>query len=161
MSWKRLCECENSETSVCMYCDNVVINIIVKMQNIYNLIGWNSVHFLIFFDIFNCFRTNINGMWNVWKARGDIQNIWIYTNLNHLFAGGGGGPQKDHPSLRSVTHILQWWNLAQLYLNQRRSKIYMNHVAHPLSFDDISIFSQETNKFCYIKKYRYRLYFDS
>ena len=27
-----------------------------------------------------------------------------------------GGGSKRHPSLKSVTHILQWWNLAKLYL---------------------------------------------
>ena len=37
----------------------------------------------------------------------------------------------------------------------------MNHVTHPLSSADISIFSPEINKFCYIKKYRYRLDFDT
>ena len=26
------------------------------------------------------------------------------------------GSQNGSPSLKSVTHILQWWNLAQLYL---------------------------------------------
>ena len=41
--------------------------IIVKMQNICNLIGWNSVHI---FDIFNCYRANINGMWNAGKLGG-------------------------------------------------------------------------------------------
>ena len=30
-----------------------------------------------------------------------------------LLMDGGG---KRSPSLKSVTHILQWWNLAQLYL---------------------------------------------
>ena len=35
----------------------------------------------------------------------------------------------------------------------------MNHVTHPLTFADISIFSLEFSKLCYIKKYRYRLYF--
>ena len=70
-----------------------------------------------------------------------------------------GGGAKRPPSLKSVTHILQWWNLAQLYLTQRRSKKYMNHVTHPLSSADISIFSPEISKFCYIKKYRCRLYF--
>ena len=34
-------------------------NLIVKMQNIYNSIGWNSVHI---FDIFNCDCATINGM---------------------------------------------------------------------------------------------------
>ena len=35
----------------------------------------------------------------------------------------------------------------------------MNHVPHPLSSADISFFSPEISKFCYIKKYRYRLHF--
>ena len=37
----------------------------------------------------------------------------------------------------------------------------MNHVTHPLASADISIFSPEISKFCYIKKYRYRLHFDT
>ena len=32
-------------------------------------------------------------------------------------------------------------------------------MTHPLSSADISIFSPEISKFCYIKKYRYRLHF--
>ena len=40
------------------------------------------------------------------------------------------GDQKG-PSLKSITCILQWWNLAQLYLTLRRSKKYMNYVTHP------------------------------
>ena len=72
-----------------------------------------------------------------------------------------GGRILALPSLKYVTHILQWWNLAQLYLTQRRSKKYVNHVTHPLSSADISIFSPEISKFCYIKKYRCRLGFDS
>ena len=47
------------------------------------------------------------------------------------------------------------------YLNWRRSKKYVNHVTHPLSFGDISIFSPEISNFCYIKKYRYRLHFNT
>ena len=35
----------------------------------------------------------------------------------------------------------------------------MNHVAHTPNSADISIFSPEIGKFCYIKKYRYRLHF--
>ena len=31
-------------------------------------------------------------------------------------AHGWGGGQKGPPTLKSVTHILQWWDLAQLYL---------------------------------------------
>ena len=37
----------------------------------------------------------------------------------------------------------------------------MNHVTHPLSSADISIFLPEISKFCYIKKYRYRFHLDT
>ena len=37
----------------------------------------------------------------------------------------------------------------------------MNHVTHPLNSADISNFSPEISKFCYIKKYMYRLHFDT
>ena len=54
-----------------------------------------------------------------------------------LFRGcsrmGRRGRQKAPPSLKSVTHILQWW---------------------------IPIFSPEISKFCYIKKYRCRFLLD-
>ena len=38
---------------------------------------------------------------------------------------------------------------------------YMNHVTHPLSSADISIFSPGVSEFSYIKNYRYRLHFDT
>ena len=44
-----------------------VFRIIVIMQNIGNLFGWNSVHI---FDIFNYYLANINGMWNAKKLSG-------------------------------------------------------------------------------------------
>ena len=50
----------------------IIMVIIVKVQNICNLIGWNSVHIS---DIFNCYRANINGMWNAGKLGG------IYTTF--------------------------------------------------------------------------------
>ena len=37
----------------------------------------------------------------------------------------------------------------------------MNHMPHTMRSADISIFSLEISKFCYIKKYRYRLHFDT
>ena len=37
----------------------------------------------------------------------------------------------------------------------------MNHVTDLLSSADISIFSPEITKFCYIKKYTYRLHFNT
>ena len=45
----------------------LLIVVIVKMQNICNLNGWNSVHMS---DIFNYYRANINGMWNTRKLGG-------------------------------------------------------------------------------------------
>ena len=41
----------------------------------------------------------------------------------------------------------------------KKVKKYVNHVIRSLSSADISIFSLEMSNFCYIKKYRYRLYF--
>ena len=37
----------------------------------------------------------------------------------------------------------------------------MNYVTHPLSSADISNFSFEISKFCYVKKQMYRLHFDT
>ena len=42
-----------------------------------------------------------------------------------------------------------------------KSKKYINHVTHPSNFADISIFSTEISNFCYIKKYRNRLHFNT
>ena len=56
------------------------------------------------------------------------------------------------PSLKSVTHILQLWNLEQLYFTKKWYKTYMNHLRYPLSSAGISIFSPQISKFCYIKK---------
>ena len=47
------------------------------------------------------------------------------------------------------------------YTLSKEGPKYMNHVAYPLSSADISIFSLETSKIRYIKKYRYRLHFDT
>ena len=71
------------------------------------------------------------------------------------------GEGQKSPSLKSVTYILQWWNLALLYLTWRTSKKYINHARHSLSLAGISIFSLEIDIFCYIKKYRCRLHFDT
>ena len=75
--------------------------------------------------------------------------------------GWGAKKSPPPPSLKSVTHILQWWNLAQLYLTLKRFRKYMNHITHQLSSAEISIFSPKISKICCIKKYRYRLHFDS
>ena len=69
------------------------------------------------------------------------------------------GAAKRPPSLKSVNFYNdETW---QLYFTLRRSKKYKNHLTHPLTSANISIFSPELTKFCYIKKYRYRLYFST
>ena len=47
-----------------------IIKFIIKMQNIYNFICW---------------KCNVKCK----RARQDIQNIWIYTNLKPTFGGIG------------------------------------------------------------------------
>ena len=69
-----------------------------------------------------------------------------------------GSAQKGPPSLKYVTHILQWLNLTSYTLPKEDPK-NMNHLTHPSSSVYISIFSLEISKFCYIKKYGYRLHF--
>ena len=69
---------------------------------------------------------------------------------------GGGG--KGLPSLKSVTHILQWWNLEVIPYLKKILKIYESRDT-PLTSANISIFSPEISKFCYIKKSRYRMHF--
>ena len=60
----------------------------------------------------------------------------VFNPIQMGLLGAGHGSEKGKklpPSLKSVTHILQCWNLAQLYLSWRRSKKYMNQVTQPLS----------------------------
>ena len=71
------------------------------------------------------------------------------------FLGAAHGPPEN---LSHISYSDETW---QLYLTQRRSKKYASHLTHPSSSADISIFSPEISKFCYIKKYRYRLGFDT
>ena len=75
--------------------------------------------------------------------------------------GGGRGEGKKASSLKSVTQILQWWNLASYTWPKEDPKNYINLVTHPLSFADVGTFSPGITKFCYIKKYRYRLHVDT
>ena len=53
------------------------------------------------------------------------------------------------------------WNFPQAYLTYRRFKKYTNYVKDHLSSADISIFSPSNSNFCYIKKYRHILHFNT
>ena len=56
----------------------------------------------------------------------------------------GRGVAKRPLSLKSVTHILEWWNLAQLHLTYRGPKKHKDRVTHHLSSADISIFHRKS-----------------
>ena len=89
--------------------------------------------------------------------RCSVSKVFLTLFRIGLFkAAYGWGRQKGFPSVKAVTHILELWNLAQLHLTQRRLTKYVNHVIHPLSSADISIFSPEISKLRYIKIYRYK-----
>ena len=74
----------------------------------------------------------------------------------HELEGGG----KKTPSLKSVTKSDNN-ETCYSYTLPKEYPEYMNHVTHPLSSVDISIFSPEIRKFWYIKKYRHRLHIDT
>ena len=72
----------------------------------------------------------------------------------------GGGPKR--PPLPRICHTYPtMMKLGTIipYL-KKIQKLYQSRDT-PLSSADISIFSREISKFCYIKKYRYRLHFDT
>ena len=68
--------------------------------------------------------------------------LGIYLHLLTLFrmdflgllTDGKGSGQKGPSSLKSVAHILQWWNLAQLYITYGRSKKIYKSYDTPLDF---------------------------
>ena len=70
------------------------------------------------------------------------------------FLGAAHGWGASHTSYNDKT----WHSYT---LPKIRSQKYMNHVTHLLISADISNFSPEISKFCYIKKYMYRLHFDT
>ena len=75
---------------------------------------------------------------------------------------GWGGQGKNVPPLPKICHTyptIRKFGTVISYL--KRPKKYMNHVTHPLSPTDISNFSRKISNFFYIKKYMYRLHFDT
>ena len=113
-------------------------------------IPYISNYFIVTFDVI-CKRSNAISRILFTKFKQVMSltlSVWAFFGL--LMDGG----QKFSPSLKSVTHILQWWNLAELHLTERRSKKCINHVTYPLSSSYINIFSPRISKLCYTKKYR-------
>ena len=82
-----------------------------------------------------------------------------YTILT-LFSPLDWGDQKGYPSLKCLTYPTMM-TLGTVTLTKKDQKIYINHVTCHLNSADISIFSLKISKFCYTKKYRYRLYLNT
>ena len=68
--------------------------------------------------------------------------------------GGEGGGQKG--PISKICHTYSTMiKLGTVIPYLKKSNKYMNHMTHPLSSADISIFSPEISKFCHIKKHRH------
>ena len=82
--------------------------------------------------------------------------------LNEPFWGwswmGGGAKKLPFPKICHIYPAMMKPGTVIPYL-RKTLKIYESRDTFPLSSAGISIFSQEINKFCYIRKYRYRLRF--
>ena len=129
-----------------------------------SLITWKiDISWQISISHFFCHKIQITKV--IWTVNNVFRTLSFNSIQDGSFRGcsliGGGGKKPLPPYLKAVIDILQWWNLAQLYLIFKRSSKYMIHVTHPLSSADISNFSPEISKFCYIKKYMYRLHLDT
>ena len=74
-SWLRNTQSFSNFLKALLTVSVITFPVILIMQNICNLIGWNSVHV---FDIFNYYRANINGMGNAEKL-GRIYKIFQFT----------------------------------------------------------------------------------
>ena len=99
----------------------------------------------------------------------DKSLIWYRKNfipVNPIQDGPSRGcsrisGSKKSTSLKSVAHILQWWNLVQLCFTLRKSKkIYKSRDA-PLEFCWHQHFFNENQQLCQIKRYGYKFHFDT
>ena len=87
--------------------------------------------------------------WSNLKDHRRFQHLTLFRmGIFWVAHGWGRRRAKSLPLLKiPVTHILQWWNVVQLYLTERRSKKYMNPVRDPQSSAGISIFYGKSTNF--------------
>ena len=74
-------------------------------------------------------------------------------DLFGLVTDGGRGKKTPLTKIYHTYPIVMKLGTVIPYL--KKIQKYINHVTHYLSSADISIFSPEMSKFCYMKKYRY------
>ena len=86
------------------------------------------------------------------------QSTWEFLSRNQLLNSTGA----KRPPLPKIFHASStMMKLGTVIAYLKEIQKYMNHVKHPLSSVDISNLLPEIRKFCYIKKYMYRLHFDT
>ena len=77
-----------------------------------------------------------------------------------LFGATHGWGQAKNAPIPKICHTYPtMMKLGTVIPYLKKTQKYMNHVTHPLSCPDTSSFSSEISKFCYIRKYIYRLNF--
>ena len=72
-------------------------------------------------------------------------------------SGEGEGQKASLPKICNTYPTMMKLGVVIPYLNKIQKTYKSSEI--PLRSADINIFSPEMSKFCYIKKYRYRLYF--
>ena len=72
-----------------------------------------------------------------------------------------GGAKRFHLTLKSVIFFPTIIKLGTITPYLKNFKKCINHATDSLSFADISIFSPKISNFFHIKKYRYRLHFNT
>ena len=91
-----------------------------------------------------------------------INRTLTLFRMGFFGAAHGWGRGGKKPPLPKTGHTyLTMMKLGTVIPYLEKIQKNMNHVTHPLSSADISIFSPEIGKFCYTKKYRYRVHFDT
>ena len=102
--------------------------------------------FFFFFFFFDNNRNYVKTTTFLTRFR---MGIWLLTD-------GGPGRAERFPSLKSVTDIYPtMMKLGTVIPYLKKIKKNINHVTHT------PFFLLEISKFCYMKKYRYRLHFDT
>ena len=73
-----------------------------------------------------------------------------FRGCSRMAGGGRGGKKTLLPKICHTDPTIM--KLGTVIPYPKKTQKYMNHVTHPLSFADISIFSPGIGKFCYINK---------
>ena len=151
-SWIVVCQV----THVCQECSNFQDSksiFIINDFKIFPIILWGQLNFGVLL-VQRCFRfipkekLHFSLISSFYCCL--VKGGWTLLGAAHRCGGG----KKSHIFYQDDT-----WHTYTL--TKEDQKIYINQMTYCLRSLDISIFCPEINKCCYIKKWRYRLYFDS